>query len=255
MAAVLLLSAAGVTVAKTTVPTTSVSRNSANVQTFAPRIKYKNGESTNWSGYAVETNLTNPQSNAVSDVTGNWTVPAVTCGGTNTYSSAWVGIDGYSDNSVEQLGTEHDCVNGAPSYYAWYEMYPKPGFRIKLTVSAGDTMSAEVQYAGNHKFNLTIRNITTGKSFTTSQKSNASRESAEWIMEAPWSGGVLPLADFGTINFTNSQATLNGHTGAIDDIAWQNDPITMVNSSGVPKATPSSLSVAGTSFNVQWDSN
>lgn len=220
-----------------------------------PRIRLKEGTSSNWSGYAAETNLANPQSNAVSDVKGSWTIPALTCGSAITYSSAWVGIDGYSDNSVGQLGTEHNCVNGKASYYAWYEMYPKPSFRTNLQVRAGDVMSAEVSYAGNNKFVLTIANLTTGKTFTTSQKAKASRQSAEWVMEAPWSGGVLPLANFGTMQFSNAQATINGHAGAINDSAWQNDPITMTNSSGAPKATPSLLSPDGGAFSVQWNSN
>ncbi len=234
-----------------------LNQNTADANSFAPRIRNKNGTSTNWSGYAVETDLTNPQNNAVSDVKGSWIVPTLDCTNatSNTYSSAWVGIDGYSDNSVEQIGTEQDCINGKPSYYAWYEMYPKPSFKIKVPVNAGDNISAEVQYAGNNKFILAITNNTANKTFTTTQKAKAQRQSAEWIMEAPWSGGVLPLADFGTIQFSNSYATINGHTGTISDSVWQNDPITMQNSSGSPKATPSTLSGDGSSFSVLWNSS
>lgn len=225
----------------------------------APRVKLKNGTSSNWSGYAVETDLASPQNNAVSDVKGSWTVPVLDCSsGATTYSSAWVGIDGYSDNSVEQIGTEHDCVGGKANYYAWYEMYPKPSFKIKLAVNSGDRISAEVRYTGNNKFALTITNLTTGKTFTTSQRAKALRQSAEWVMEAPWSGGVLPLSNFGTIQFTGAQATLNDHAGAISDSFWQNDPITMANASGLPKATPSALSSDGSDFSgfsVQWNSN
>lgn len=217
-------------------------------KTEAPRIRLKNGNSSNWSGYAVETNLTSPTNNAVSDVKGSWVVPTVTCDPTiNTYSSAWVGIDGYSDGSVEQIGTEQDCISGQPRYYAWYEMYPKPS-RYIMPVSPGQNISAEVTYV-NGRFVLKLNG------FSTTQKANAQRQSAEWIMEAPWSGGVLPLANFGTINFGGSQATLNGVTGTINNSSWQNDKITMVNSSGSPKATPSSLSSDGSSFSVTWNSS
>ena len=67
---------------------TSVNVVSANYN--GPRIRAKNGSSTNWSGYAVETNLTNPANNAVSNVKGSWKVPAVNCANVtvNTYSSA-----------------------------------------------------------------------------------------------------------------------------------------------------------------------
>src|SRR5690349_21475645 len=61
--------------------------------------------STNWSGYAV---TGNPGS--VTDARASWVVPAIqgACPATNQYSSFWVGIDGYSDNSVEQTGTDSD---------------------------------------------------------------------------------------------------------------------------------------------------
>src|ERR1700733_3657591 len=66
--------------------------------------------STNWSGYATETNLNSPQSGAFTAVSGSWTVPSV-IGSGNAYSSIWVGLDGYSSSTVEQIGTDSDLVN------------------------------------------------------------------------------------------------------------------------------------------------
>src|SRR5690348_12236358 len=61
--------------------------------------------STNWSGYAV----TGPNG-SVSSVQGSWIVPSVTCAKHSaTYSSYWVGIDGFSSGTVEQTGTDSDC--------------------------------------------------------------------------------------------------------------------------------------------------
>jgi hypothetical protein len=185
----------------------------------------------------------------VSDVVGTWVVPATTTSA-NSYSSAWVGIDGYSSGTVEQLGTEQDWVNGAPRYYAWWEMYPKGSKLIPgMTIHAGDRMGAEVRFTGGRTFMLSMTDFSTGQTFTTFQKSNGRRSSAEWVMEAPSGGGVLPLAKFGSIGFTGCNATLNGHTGPIGDSAWQRDPITMVNSS-TPIAVPSSLGSAGDAFTV-----
>lgn len=231
------------------------SSKNVEVKAFAPRIRVKDGTSTNWGGYAVETSLANPQNNAVSDVKGNWVVPTLSCTSQSTYSSSWVGIDGYSDGTVEQTGTEHDCINGQPLYYVWYEMYPKFGYKVNLPVKAGDNVSAEVKFIGNRKFVLTLTNLTTGGAFTTTQRSNGQRQSAEWITEAPWSSGVLPLANFGTMAFSNASATLNGHTGTISDGLWQMDQITMTDSSENPKATPSSLSPDGSAFSMTWNSN
>ena len=38
--------------------------------------------SANWAGYAAQTNLDSPQANAVTAVSGSWTVPSVTGRGT-----------------------------------------------------------------------------------------------------------------------------------------------------------------------------
>jgi hypothetical protein len=189
--------------------------------------------STNWSGYAAETNLSAPAANAVTQVSGSWTVPKVT-GKASAYSSVWVGIDGYSSNSVEQLGTEQDTSrSGATTYYAWWEMYPNPSVQItSVKISPGDSISANVTY-NSGAYTLQITDNTTRQSFTTTQTATAQRSSAEWIVEAPSSiSSVLPLANFGTATFSGAQATINGTTGAIDNASWQNTSIDMVTNSG-----------------------
>ena len=215
--------------------------------------------STNWSGYAVT-----GAPGSVTDVKASWTVPAIqgSCPSTNQYSSFWVGIDGYSDNSVEQIGTDSDCQNGAPTYYAWFEFYPHPMFIINsLTVNPGDTISAEVKYSGKNQFTVSISDVNTGQSFSTTTRVNAQRSSAEWIAEAPSSaGGVLPLADFGTayfgLNYTavasTSYATVGGKTSAIGSFGSSVQEITMVTPNGTIKAQPSGLSSDGTSFSDAW---
>jgi len=220
----------------------------------APRIKLREGTSSNWSGYASISNISLPISNYVNTVQGNWTVPTLTCGTSTTYSSAWIGIDGYSDNSVEQIGTEQDCSNGVQQNYAWFEMYPHPSFKITgITVNAKDVISAKVTYIGKNKFQLAITDVTTKKSYSNTFKANAQRSSAEWIVEAPYSGGVLPLANFGTMNFTNAQFTdSTGHVVAIDGKGTGTyDQITMHDSNG-GNSTPSALTDSGTtsSFSV-----
>lgn len=158
----------------------------------------------------------------------------------NAYSSFWIGIDGYSSGTAEQIGTDSDTSSGVPQYYAWYEMYPKYPVNLNLKISPGDDMSGEVKYLGSNKFLLTITDMTTGTTFSTTQKSSGKRPSAEWIAEAPSSrSGVLPLADFASVFFSGSQATLNGHTGTISDSAWKYDAITMTTSSGTTKVQPS----------------
>jgi hypothetical protein len=281
------------------------------------------GTSTNWAGYAVETNLNTPQNGAITDIKGSWIVPTVLSSVTpNAYSASWIGIDGYSSNDVEQIGTDSDVNNGIAVYAAWYEIFPKAPVYLGMTINAGDTISAEVNYLGLGIFRLSITDVTTGASFSTNQKSSHAatgvfsnpvissgtehvfvgntrpltitelttitaafdtyhnvqhttisymtipadkgglsgaphRSSAEWIIEAPSNlnnGEVLPLADFRTAYFFNSQVTVNGVTGSINNAHWQNDAITMQTStpSLIIKARPSLLSTDGTSFSVTW---
>jgi hypothetical protein len=220
-----------------------------------PLATFDTAFSTNWSGYAAETNLSSPASNAVTKVSGSWTVPTVT-GRTNAYSSVWVGIDGYSSPSVEQLGTEQDTTkSGATRYYAWWEMYPNPSVLISgMTISPGDSISASVSY-NSGAFTLQMTDNTTHQSFKTTQSATAQRSSAEWIVEAPSSfSGILPLANFGTANISGAQATINGTTGAIDNGSWQNTSIDMVSRSGTVIAHTSGLTGAGSasSFSVTF---
>jgi hypothetical protein len=216
--------------------------------------------STNWSGYAVTA-----APGTVTDVKASWIVPAIVgpCPAGNQYSSFWVGIDGYNSNTVEQIGTDSDCQNGVPVYYAWYEFYPHASFNINsVTVSPGDNIVAESTYsAASRSFIVTITNLTTNLSFTTSSKvGSAKRSSAEWIAEAPSSGGVLPLADFGTVSFGSvntgdtgtCDATIAGATGEIGSFGANVQQITMVTNTGAVKAQPSSLTADGTSFSDTW---
>jgi hypothetical protein len=125
-------------------------------------------------------------------------------------------------------------------------MYPKFPVNLTMAIHPGDTISASVTTDGAGSFTLSIRDLTTGGSFSTVQRSKKARlASAEVIAEAPsGSGGVLPLANFGTVGFTS--ATVNG--AAIG--SFNPDRIDMVSGS-ITKATTSALS-GGTAFSVAW---
>lgn len=228
--------------------TPGAARAQALMHHSAPRIHLnhvdgRNSQSTNWSGYAN----TGAQFKTVK---GSWTQPSVTCGaGQTAYSSFWVGIDGDTTNTVEQTGTDSDCSSGTPTYYAWYEMYPKFPVNLSQPVSPGDSITASVTTSGNGSFTLTISDNSKGWTFSTNQRSKKAKlGSAEWIAEAPSSsGGVLPLANFGTVNFTNCSA--NGLSISANP---NPDAITMVTSSGTVKAQPSGLGSGGASFSVTW---
>jgi hypothetical protein len=198
--------------------------------------------STNWSGYAAH-------GGTYTTVSATWVQPTGSCTSATRYSSFWVGLDGYTSNSVEQTGTDTDCSGGRPVYYGWYEMYPNPSFSFGSTIHAGDTISASVTFSGTSSYTLKLSDVTRGwTSTTTKSLSGAPRSSAEVIIEAPCctgGGGILPLANFGTVHLSNS--LVNGSSIG----SFNPDQITMINNSGADKDTVSALS-GGTSFSATW---
>jgi hypothetical protein len=198
-----------------------------------------NSTSTNWSGYAVT-------GSRFTSVSASWKQPTATCSAT-AYSSFWVGLDGDTSNTVEQTGTDADCSGRSPQYYAWYEMYPKFPVNLSQPVAPGDTMTASVTTDGRGNFTLTISDASRGWTNVTKAKlKSAKLSSAEVIAEAPSSsGGVLPLANFGTASFTAAKANGSFLTSTTPNI----DPITMASGSTV-KAQPGSIS--GGAFSVTW---
>lgn len=224
---------------------------------------YSATTSTNWAGY-VDTAGTGQ---SFTSVLGSWQVPTVTSptsSTTNTYSAFWVGLDGYSDGTVEQLGTSGiGLAGGGAYYYAWYEMYPQFSIPIGMPVAAGDWMNASVTYEGGAKFRLTMQDTTTGAIFSIDQTSTYDqgqfassdlRTSAEWIAESPGivtsaGGTISSLANFGTVTFTGASATLGGtSTGTISN--FTNSAIQLVSGVGGLGATPSPLNSYGNGFTV-----
>ena len=200
-------------------------------------------ESTNWSGYAATTGT-------YTSVSASWTQPAGHCTRGDQYAAFWVGLDGYSSTSVEQTGSEVDCIGRTAQYYAWYEMYPNASVTYSNPVNAGDQFSASVTYIGNNQYTLKISDATQGWTQSTTQSlSGAPRSSAEVIAEAPcctFSGGILPLTNFGTMSFTGSDANGSalGNAGGVTEII-------MVDSAGRDKDSISALS-GGTNFSATW---
>jgi hypothetical protein len=210
--------------------------------THDPFVGIANGTSANWSGYAA----TGATFNSVS---ASWVQPAGKCTSKTTYSAFWVGLDGYKSSTVEQTGSEVDCSGGSPVYYAWYEMYPANPVNFKNTVSPGDQFTASVTAVGD-SFTLKIADSTRGWSQTiTKTLASAKKSSAEVIAEAPCcteAGGILPLTDFGTVDFQNSMANGSaiGHSTHVK--------INM--GGGGSKDTTSTLS-NGENFSDTWVSN
>jgi hypothetical protein len=206
--------------------------------------RYFQEDSSNWSGYAVSGG-----DGSFNSVSASWTQPAATCNDSgDEYAAFWVGLDGFNSSSVEQTGTDSDCSGGSPDYYGWYEMYPAAPVYFNDPVQPGDSMSASVTFSGSDTYTLVLTDNTEGWNETeTIQESGLANSSAEVITEAPSSSsGPLPLADFGTINFSGSAANA-------ESMDSQNPTqIIMVGSSGDQLDTTSPMDSSG-DFSNTWE--
>lgn len=209
-------------------------------------------DSASWAGYAVT-------GSSFTSVLGSWVVPAYHCLKTpNSTSTVFVGIDGYSDNTIEAIGTTFNCVGTHFQYYAVYTLGTTYAKITGFSVKPGDLISANVSYAGS-EFTIEIYNITQGLFFSKSAAiSGAERSSAEWIVQRAVNP-TYALMDFGKVssgfdytNITDSDwATDSSVSGPISDFGSNMVKINMV-TGGVTYATPSALTTDGSSFIVNW---
>ena len=168
--------------------------------------------SSNWSGYAKTGTFTR--------ATGAWVVPSVAKSRKASYSSQWVGIDGFNNSSLIQTGTEADYYNGSAHHGAWWEILPAAETVIpSITVHPGDHMSASITKGSGSTWTISITDTTTGAGFSTQKTYTGPGTSAEWIEEAPSVGGrVATLATYSSPD-TFDPGTANGgnpHLAAAD---------------------------------------
>lgn len=193
----------------------------------------------------------------VTYVTGSWTVPSVSATENDTYSSVWVGVGGYGEKTLIQTGTAQQSVKGVIEYYAWYELLPNLAVRLpKFKISPGDTMTAAITLvdSDSNMWNLEIRDLTTGDSFSDDFAYNSSRLSSEWVVEAPsLEGQTQTLANFGEVTFTSCSATIANTTGPVSN--FPSYRLIMYDSQDVQLVTVSGFDSKGSSFNVTYSKN
>ena len=177
---------------------------------------------SNWSGYA--------ETGTFAGVTSTWTVPTVAASSSATYSSAWIGVDGFNNSNLIQTGTEEDYYNGAAHYNAWWEILPAAETALpgSYAVAGGDRMSAKIYETSRprrsrrggrfgrggrggtteHVWDIMISDTTRGWTYSTSQAYAGTGTSAEWIMEAPEvNGRIATLAHYSDQRADRASAT------------------------------------------------
>lgn len=215
--------------------------------------------STNWAGFAIASDLQNPQPN-VFKVSASWVVPAVVPSSSDTFSAIWIGVGGEfpNDTTLIQCGTEHDSSGSLTTYFAWYEMLPRTSVPIRMfNVSPGDQMQASIQLVdvSSSQWLISISDMTSQSSFQNNFTYGASQLSAEWVVERPLINRVLStLANFGEMSFTNCSVTVGTVSGGIN--SFPNEKILMFSSpmanTAVQAADVSNLSGDGSQFTVTY---
>jgi hypothetical protein len=227
------------------------SHHAAHLPQFHPPIVALNAsQSTNWSGYNQGT--LEKGNTLFHSVSGTWKVPTATqhTKGQAEYSSSWLGVGGgcvnagcsVTDATLIQTGTEQDvAANGSASYSAWWELVPAPSETISsMPVHPGDTMSASVKeiVSGADLWSISIKDLTSGKSFSQTVPYPSTHLTAEWIQEAPTIIGTSG-ANVGTLpNLSGANfdlATTNGAPAGLKP----SEAIQLANSSGTVESTPS----------------
>jgi Peptidase A4 family len=197
----------------------------------------------NWSGYADA----EAGSKTVSSVSGQWVIPNVQCPvapyqNQDAFFAQWVGLDGVTNATVEQLGTATQCFEGVEYYYVWYEMFPA-GTVEEGTLACinynfdcpepGDRISASVTVTPAGNYTLSLIDFThPAEGFSVAASCSPStclNSSGEWIVERPAFEvppdliEFTPLADFFQTSFSNAELTSGGRTTQIE--GFQDGPV------------------------------
>lgn len=228
------------------------------LHSYRPGVDLAGGPSTttakssyNWSGYA-DVSTTN---GTFTKVSGSWTTPSVKCTAEDTIVSNWVGLDGWTSDTVEQDGTIGWCYEGTPTYFTWYEMYPAGTVEVGASLKVGDKITASVSRTGT-SYTLALTDATTpANSFSESATCAATTcvdTSAEWITERPeFSIGIAPQADYKTFKMTGGAETANGTPGTISSYATTYE-ISMIDATAAYDLTTTSALTGGAAFTNAW---
>lgn len=204
-----------------------------------PQLNCLGWISANWSGYAVS-----GRSNSFRRISATWHVPFVRPSSKPTYSSAWIGIDGFGNSSLIQTGTGQDYINGKAHYYAWWEILPQAMTLIPLPVHPGDQIHAVITKIKSSTWLIYMKNATQNWTFRTTKRYCGPQASAEWIVEAPQVGAFISrMARLTPVTFTCCR--LNGSSPHLTThergIMLQGDTITSL---------PGTSNPAGDGFTV-----
>lgn len=169
--------------------------------------------------------------------------------------SSWTGLGGWNSGQLAQDGTAAgNALVGIGQHQSWSEVLPTQTGMVAQSVDAtpGQQFIAYTGYTGGNNFTFYLDNVYTGYGTTfTVSAYGYDGSSADFIMERPLNSGVpTDLSNFGT--WSVNDAWVNGTNSALGN--YNNDSITMYDSSGNLMATPQGLYNSGDTFDVVQNS-
>lgn len=223
--------------------------------TYVAKPQVQSIISLTWSGYVVASDFSDPQPHIIS-INASWVVPSVNASMDNAYSSAWIGIGGQFDDSLIQLGTEHDSVDGAERFSAWYELLPAYAVTVPMNISEGHEISASINMLNDEAdlWLLQLTDLTNGETFCKTVNYNSTHLSAEWIVERPTlNGQISRLSNFGNLTFTEAYVNINHNVLPLAQTSFSQ--IHMTDHSNNQLTTVSQITPDGKCFTVQYIAN
>jgi hypothetical protein len=168
-----------------------------------------------------------------------------------------VGVNGWNGVSgLFQDGTTSYCFNGQSSYYAWWTDETEKYLAVSLfAVAPGDVIDAEVYQDTSGGWDYSISDLTSGLKASATPSFSVLGTSAEWIAEDPGdatTGEPLPLANFGSVTFTDLGLTVPSGSWTLPPYS---DAIEMVAPDESVEALPSPIQGSGASaaFTVTYE--
>lgn len=158
---------------------------------------------SNWCGLSQ----IDPPAGEWTNIYGRWFVPAISLRGGQTDASnvalaQWIGLGSGCSNTIFQAGTITNLdSSGNQNSGAIWEMYPAASYIISgFPVSPGDFITVNLTKTSDSSGLFEIINDTQGYGIIIDLVDSGgilvSGCLAEWILEAPASGGILPLPNF-----------------------------------------------------------
>ncbi|KAG8221736.1 peptidase A4 family-domain-containing protein, partial [Butyriboletus roseoflavus] len=140
----------------------------------------------------------------------------ISCSYTTLGTGVSIAVDGGRVSYTRKVVLNHTFthISPFPSQTAWIQWWPHVFLQLfpdsdSLNISAGDTLNINVTASSPTSGTVTIQNLSNGQVASKDLISSTPlcEQDVQWsVADYGWESGI-PLADFGTLTYTNAHAT------------------------------------------------